>query len=218
MIITFEGIDGVGKTTQAHKLQEYLSTERRRNAYYTQEPGWDNLVSQLLRTMLMSSETTPRQKMFLLLADRAAHFDKWVSSILSNPVGPQNCIVVMDRGPDSLIAYQGFGQGLAPLPWLLEANLIAMGRRMPDITVLLDMEKPSDALKRVSKKDYYETLDLDFYNRVRNGYLEIAKAEEGRYIVIDGDQSIEKVHHDIIQGIVEKMQAKQNTTSPANIQ
>ena len=212
MIITFEGIDGVGKTTQAHKLQEYL-TEKRKNAYYTQEPGWDNLVSQLLRTMLMSSETTPRQKMFMLLADRAAHFDKWVSSVLSNQIGPSNPIIVMDRGPDSLIAYQGFGQGLAPLPWLLEANLIAMGRRMPDITILLDMKDPSEALARVEKKDYYEGLDLDFYNRVKNGYLEIAKAED-RFIVINADQPITAVHAEIINKLTEKLnQPKQQTQS-----
>ncbi len=210
MIITFEGIDGVGKTTQAHKLQEYL-TANRKNAYYTQEPGWDNLVSKLLRTMLMSSETTPRQKMFMLLADRAAHFDKWVSSVMSNPVGPANPIIVMDRGPDSLVAYQGFGQGLAPLPWLLEANLIAMGRRMPDITILLDMKDPSEALARVERKDYYEGLDAAFYNRVRNGYLEIAKAEE-RFIVIDADQSKEKIHIDIVTKIAEKM------TKPSQMQ
>ena len=204
MIITFEGIDGVGKTTQAHKLQGYL-TDKRKNAYYTQEPGWDNLVSKLLRTMLMSSETTPRQKMFMLLADRAAHFDKWVSSVMSNQVGPSNPIIIMDRGPDSLIAYQGFGQGLAPLPWLLEANLIAMGRRMPDITILLDMKDPSEALARVDQKDYYEGLDLDFYNRVRSGYLEIAKAED-RFIVINADQTIDKIHSDIVSKISEKMQ------------
>ena len=199
MLISFEGIDGSGKTTQSKMLHDYLN-KKGAKVYYTREPGWEDPISEIMRTLIRSESTSPRQKMFLLLADRAAHFDKVIGPALTDFEAFDN-FVIMDRGLDSLIAYQGFGQALAPLPWLVEANQISTGETRASTTFLIDID-PVESMKRIRNKKPFQQLGLEFYKRVRNGYLEMAKMESGRFVVLDGTQSKESLHQTILGHIL----------------
>lgn len=212
MIISFEGVDGTGKSTQAQLLQKYLS-EQHNIVYYTQEPGWDSEVSEMMRALIKSSKTSSVQKLFLLLADRAAHFDQRIGPVLSDRYRRSQQIVIMDRGIDSTIAYQGFGQLLTSIPWLVEANKIATSGMIPDITFLMDMDS-RDSLRRVGKENLYEGDGALFYDRVRNGFNEIAATDKSRVITIDASKSREECQREILKAF--KSRFSQNS-QPSNI-
>lgn len=188
LFITFEGADGCGKTTQIELLSNYLKT----NGYdvvLTREPGGKGL-GEKIREILLNYEgpVSDRCESFLFLADRAQNID-----MIVNPAIDEGKIVLCDRHTDSSVAYQGYGRGL-DIDRINKLNDIATNGRKPDLTFVFDIDVET-SMKRIGKeKDRMESAGIDFHNRVRNGYLELAKNEPKRIVVIDASQSIENIH------------------------
>ena len=131
------------------------------------------------------------------MADRAQNID-----IIVNPAIEQGKIVLCDRHTDSTVAYQGYGRGL-DIAQINKLNDLATNGKKPDLTFVFDVDIET-SMKRVgNEKDRMESAGREFFNKVRNGYLEIAKSEPERVKVVDSTRSIEEVHKDVVE-IVEK--------------
>ncbi|RMD93073.1 MAG: dTMP kinase [Calditrichaeota bacterium] len=190
--LTFEGIDFSGKTTQALKLVERLKAGGH-EVVYVREPGGTK-ISEAIRTILLDvshAEMHARTELFLYSAARAQIVEQVI-----RPALQQNRIVVCDRYADSSTAYQGYGRGL-DLQMVLTLNQYATRRLVPRLTVLLDLppELASERRRLAGKeKDRLESEERAFYQRVRNGYLEMAQKEPNRFWVVDGTSSPEVIH------------------------
>lgn len=185
--ITFEGADGCGKTTQINLLKDYLEKEGY-DVILTREPGAKGL-GEKVRDILLNYDgvVSDRCESFLFLADRAQNID-----IIVNPAVEAGKIVLCDRHIDSTVAYQGYGRGL-DIKRIEMLNDLATNFKKPDLTIVFDIDV-ENSMKRVGKdKDRMESAGIDFHNRVRNGYLEIAKKEPGRIKVINSVQPIDAV-------------------------
>jgi dTMP kinase len=203
MLITFEGIDGSGKSTQLSNLKDYLYNKKI-NVVTTREPGWESPLSGIMRHLVLEGDTSPAQKLFLLLADRADHYNKMICPILKGGYGvPSNVIILCDRGPDSTVAYQGFGEGLAPVDWIASANMSATQGIMPTLTFLLDLP-PEAALERAKNPNYFEKQGVEFFTKVRNGFNQIAEVDKDRVVKIDATQSEMSVENQIIDTIKQR--------------
>jgi dTMP kinase len=185
LLVTFEGVEGSGKTTVAKAIAENLC-QKGLTVVVTAEPGTTLVGSQIRQLLATVSERTAWTEAFLFLADRAEHVAKVIKPALE-----RGEIVLCDRFTDSTIAYQGFGLGL-PLEWLMQLNSIATNGLVPDLTLLLDID-PEMGLKRSQRETVFERRSLDFHQRVRWGYLWLAKQEPHRVKVIDASQPLESV-------------------------
>jgi len=180
--ITFEGIEGSGKSTQVRRLATALG-ER---ALVTQEPGGTALGC-AIRALLLEPRgqaVAPATEMLLFFADRAQHVAERLRPALA-----AGRIVVSDRYTDSTLAYQGYGRGL-PRHLLEAVAEVATGGRKPELTILLDVPGAL-GLGRVGRRgtrDRLEAEDLEFHERVREGYLALAAAEPDRYYVVDASR------------------------------
>ncbi len=192
LFITFEGVDGCGKTTQINLLSEYLK-ERGYEVLLTREPGSKGLGEKLREILLnYDGEVSDRCESFLFLADRAQHID-----IIVNPAVNTGKIVLCDRHTDSTVAYQGYGRGLN-IDTINHLNSLATNGKKPDLTFIFDIDTKT-SMQRVGKnQDRMESAGIEFQTRVRNGYLEIAKQEPERVKVIDSTKSIEEIHKNVI--------------------
>ena len=189
--ITFEGADGCGKTTQINLLKDYLEKEGY-DVILTREPGAKGL-GEKVRDILLNYDgvVSDRCESFLFLADRAQNID-----IIVNPAVEAGKIVLCDRHIDSTVAYQGYGRGL-DIKRIEMLNNLATNFKKPDLTVVFDIDV-ENSMKRVGKdKDRMESAGVDFHNRVRNGYLEIAKQEPERIKVINSVQPIDAVFEEL---------------------
>ena len=182
--ITFEGIEGCGKSTQARRLAEWLGA----GTILTREPGGTPL-GEGIRTLLLDPRhagMAPVAESLLFFADRAEHVARRV-----RPALDEGRSVVCDRYVDSSLAYQGFGRGL-PLPALDAVAALATGGLSPDLTVLLDL--PVDVgLGRVGRRgpvDRMEAEEKAFHERVRQGFLALVDREPHRWLVLDGRSAI----------------------------
>lgn len=195
LFITFEGVDGCGKTTQINLLSEYLQKQGY-EVLLTREPGGKGLGEKLREILLnYDGEVSDRCESFLFLADRAQHID-----IIVNPAVQQGKIVLCDRHTDSTVAYQGYGRGL-DIETINNLNSIATNGMKPDLTFIFDIDTET-SMKRVGKnQDRMESAGIEFQTKVRNGYLEIAKQEPERVKVIDATKSIEEIHEDVLKYI-----------------
>ncbi len=193
LFITFEGADGCGKTTQIQLLDKYLK-EKGFNTLLTREPGSKGLGVKLREILLnYDGEVSPQAESFLFLADRAQHID-----CIIKPAVKEGAIVLCDRHTDSTLAYQGYGRGL-DLNRINSLNEIATGGLKPDLTVVFDIDVET-SMQRVGKeKDRMESAGMEFFNRVRNGYLEIAKQEPDRVKVINSSDTIENIHKQVVE-------------------
>ena len=193
VFITFEGGDGSGKSTQIRLLQSYLE-DRGRDCISTREPGGTSL-GRLLRGALLESgpEAIGRPtELFLYLADRAQHVHEVIA-----PGVARGQIVLCDRYADSTLAYQGYGRGI-DRQWLMELNEVATGHLKPDLTFLLDCPVEL-ALSRTAHrkpggrgaivKDRLENERMEFHEKVRQGFLELARFEPERFCVLDASLS-----------------------------
>jgi dTMP kinase len=152
----------------------------------TAEPGATLVGSHIRQLLATVNERTAWTETFLFLADRAEHVAKVIKPALE-----RGEVVLCDRFTDSTIAYQGFGLGL-PLEWLTQLNSVATNGLVPNLTLLLDIE-PEAGLKRSRQETVFERRSLDFHQRVRYGYLWLAKQEPHRVKVIDASQPFESV-------------------------
>ncbi|CCY62757.1 thymidylate kinase [Clostridium sp. CAG:967] len=191
LFVTFEGADGCGKTTQMKLLKEYLLCKGI-DVVLTREPGGRGLGEKVREILLnYDGAVSDRCESFLFLADRAQNID-----IIVNPAVESGKIVLCDRHIDSTVAYQGYGRGL-DLERIKMLNSIATNNRKPDLTFVFDIDVET-SMQRVGKeKDRLESEGKEFHNRVRNGYLEIAKQEPERIKVIDASMSIEEIHEEV---------------------
>ena len=193
LFITFEGADGCGKTTQMRLLAEYLE-KHGKEVLITREPGGKGLGEKVREILLnYDGEVSDRCESFLFLADRAQNID-----IIINPAVEQGKIVLCDRHTDSTVAYQGYGRGL-DIERINMLNNLATNGRKPDLTFVFDIDVET-SMKRVgNEKDRMESAGKEFHNRVRYGYLELAKQEPDRIKVVDAAKSIEDIHADVIK-------------------
>lgn len=193
LFITFEGTDGCGKTTQIEMLKDYFEKQGR-TVLLTREPGAKGLGTKLREILLnYDGEVSPVCESFLFLADRAQHVDTIIK-----PAVARGEIVLCDRHTDSTVAYQGYGREL-DIEQIKMLNNIATSGLKPDLTFIFDIDIDT-AQKRVGKnKDRMESAGIEFFKRVRNGYLEIAKQEPERVKVLDGSKSIEKIHNELLK-------------------
>ena len=190
--MSFEGGDGCGKTTQIKLLDEYLRSKGYKTLL-TREPGSKGLGIKLREILLnYDEEVSPVCESFLFLADRAQHVDCIIKPALADGV-----IVLCDRHTDSTVAYQGYGRGL-DLDQIHKLNNIATSGLKPDLTIVLDVDVETSQKRVGSEKDRMESAGIEFFERVRQGFLEIAKQEPERVKVVDSMQSIEEIHEQIL--------------------
>ena len=171
LFITFEGADGCGKTTQLMLLAKYLKAQGR-EVVVTREPGARGLGEKIREILLnYDGEVSSRAEAFMFLADRAQHID-----VIVNPAIKSGKIVLCDRHTDSSVAYQGYGRRL-DIDEIKRLNSIATNGKKPDMTLIFDIDVETSMARVGDTKDRMESAGIEFFNRVRNGYLEIAKQE-----------------------------------------
>lgn len=193
LFITFEGGDGCGKTTQIKLLDEYLRAKGY-TTLLTREPGSKGLGTKLREILLnYDGDVSPTCESFLFLADRAQHVD-----CIIKPALDENVVVLCDRHTDSTIAYQGYGRGL-DISQIKQLNQIATGGLKPDLTIVLDVDVETSQKRVGNEKDRMESAGIEFFQKVRQGFLEIAKQEPQRVKVVDSTQSIEEIHKQILE-------------------
>ncbi|UWX58313.1 dTMP kinase [Chlorobaculum sp. MV4-Y] len=206
MLITFEGIDGAGKSTQVMKLKRYLQ-ERGRKVLALREPGGTPVAEEIRELLLESrNDITPVGELLLFAASRAELVQQVIRPALEN-----GSDVILDRFFDSTTAYQGYGRGL-DLDMLAEINRIASCSLVPDVTFYLDLT-PEDALMRkFSEKslplafeseelDRMENSGLEFYRRVREGYHKIGAENPSRCVMIDALLHQAEIHRKIVESL-----------------
>ena len=193
LFITFEGCDGCGKTTQIELLNEYLKNKGF-ETLLTREPGAIGLGVKLREILLnYDGEVSPNCESFLFLADRAQHID-----CIIKPALQKGKVILCDRHTDSTVAYQGYGRGL-DIERINMLNNLATSGLKPDLTIVLDVDVET-SMQRVGKeKDRMESAGIEFFKRVRNGFLEIAKKEPDRVKVINSADTIENIHKQILK-------------------
>lgn len=195
--ITFEGIDGSGKSTQLRYLAGELRS-RGLDVITTQEPGGTPLGRHLREAFLETEETVaPMAELLAFAADRAQHVE-----FLIKPALAEGRFVISDRYADATFAYQGAGRGF-PQKKVEQVIELATGGLKPHLTLFFDITV-EEAIRRMSARDENHTkknrMDeetAEFYERVRNAYLGIAKREPRRFRVIDAVRSIEEIHADV---------------------
>jgi len=199
LFVTFEGADGCGKTTQLNLLKDYLLAKGY-DVVLTREPGGKGLGEQLREILLnYDGEVSDRCESLLFLADRAQNIDTIVK-----PAIEQGKIVLCDRHIDSTTAYQGYGRKL-DINQINMLNNLATNGLKPDLTLVFDVDIET-SMQRVGKeKDRMESAGRDFFNRVRNGYLEIAKQFPDRIKVINSAKSIEEVQNEVLKIVQERI-------------
>jgi dTMP kinase len=207
MFITFEGSEGSGKSTQLAALSSFLrqpEAGQDRPLLVTREPGGTPIGDQV-RAILMGLQNTemlPRTEILLFQASRAQLVEQVIRPRLA-----RNEIILCDRFGDSTLAYQGYGYQQFDLHLLRQLVDFATGGLKPDLTLLLDLDV-IEGLRRRTKDGDLNRLDqyqVEFYQRVRSGYLEMASQEPGRWVIIDASQSSDSVQADIRRVVLERL-------------
>jgi len=192
MFLTFEGGEGAGKSTQIKRLSAYLR-QKGYGVVILREPGGTR-VSEAIREILLNAdykEMVPETELLLYLAARAQIVREKILPALE-----QGKAVICDRYEDSTRAYQAYGRGLSGAGIESVSRLFVRGRLRPDLTLVLDLP-PSRGLARKGGRDRLESESLSFHQRVRKGYLSLARKEPGRFAVIRADQSRAEVFEQI---------------------
>jgi dTMP kinase len=200
-LITLEGIDGCGKSTQLELLTDALRA-RGQTIIVTREPGGTR-IGEHIRDLLSSDATDtiqPATELLMIVGARAQH----VAEVI-RPAVEAGKIVISDRYTDSSVAFQGYGRGL-DLAIIDGVNRLATGGLMPDLTILFDLDakeaqarldaRRTGALEGARKPAlaYLDELELEFHKRVREGYLKMAAADPSRIKVVDASGSADSTH------------------------
>lgn len=208
LFITFEGIDGSGKSTQMRMLASALRL-RGLEVVSTREPGGTPFGKRLRTALLdMHEHVDPLAELLLFAADRAQHVRTLLRPALSS-----NHIVLSDRYADATRAYQGAGRGFSP-ELINEVIELATAGLMPDLTLIFDLsvaECGTRARRRVHdghKGDRLDSEDAAFHTRVRNAYLEIARREPERVRVIDASGSIDVTHMLVMEVVMRFIESR----------
>jgi dTMP kinase len=193
VFITFEGVEGAGKTTQIRLLAAGLGEAGRQDVLTTREPG-DGPLGKELRSLAlhppMGIAVESRAELLIMLADRAQHVGQVIRPHLNT-----GGVVLCDRYADSSVAYQGYGRGL-DLADIHMLNAYATDGLIPDLTVLLDID-PAIGLARQKERSVMEDEALPFHLRIRAGFLELAQAAPVRWLVLNAARPPAEVQADI---------------------
>jgi|SRR5690606_36940585 len=217
VFLTFEGIDGCGKSTQAARLARWLE-ERGCSVVLTREPGGTRLGAELRRLLLAGRQVeaggaqagaeaaeeglapVPMAEMLLLAADRAQH----VACVI-RPALAAGKVVISDRYVDSSLAYQAAALGL-PEEAVRRVNEVATGGLRPHLTFLLDLDPARAYVRDGAAPDRIEGRGLEFQRRVRTAYRELARREPERWVVLDVEgRSVEEVHALVAAAVQERL-------------
>lgn len=205
MFITFEGIEGSGKTSQIQSVRAHLS-QHGYEVIATREPGSSNIGTQI-RSILLDSKNKgldPLAELLLYMADRAQHLNDTIKPALS-----AGKVILCDRYVDATLAYQGYARGL-DISLISKLHQLAFSDVKPDLTLLLDLPpevglarawKQIENGQRTGRETRFEEEALAFHAKVRSGYLTLAAKEARRFTVIDATASIEKVQQEIVATI-----------------
>lgn len=203
--ITFEGCEGVGKTTQVERLRRYFE-ESGQKALFLREPG-GTVISEKIREMLLSKENdnmNGKCEALLYSAARAQLLGEVVAPALEKGV-----IVVCDRFTDSTFAYQGAARGLG-MDFIDELNKLTCGDIVPNVTVFLDMP-PRLAFARkggADKNDRLESQSMEFHEKVYKGYKEVARRYPDRFVCVDASKDADEVWEDVIDLLRQRTSVK----------
>lgn len=188
MFITFEGIEGSGKSSLIAQLKKYFKSSKL-EAFFSKEPGGTDLGKEIRKILLNPKYSfDPTSELLLLLADRAEHVQKIIRPNLQ-----KNKLIFCDRYLDSTLAYQGSGRNLDKK--IIKEMFKALDFPIPDLTILLDVPVQiglSRAKKR-NKLDRFEKEDLNFHENVRRSYLDLAKNDSARIVLFDSSISEEEL-------------------------
>ena len=188
MFITFEGIEGSGKSSLIAQLKKYFKNSKL-EAFFSKEPGGTDLGKEIRKILLNPKYSfDPTSELLLLLADRAEHVQKIIRPNLQ-----KNKLIFCDRYLDSTLAYQGSGRNLDKK--IIKEMFKALDFPIPDLTILLDVPVQiglSRARKR-NKLDRFEKEDLNFHENVRRSYLDLAKNDSARIVLFDSSISEEEL-------------------------
>ncbi len=201
LFVTFEGIEGCGKSTQVQLASTWLDKQNMPHLV-TREPGGTQIGTEI-RKILLSEKTVelqPVAEALLYLADRFQHIVEVIRPALDS-----GKIVLADRYHDSTVAYQGYGRGI-PVQWIENIWAGSNAALVPDLTILLDLD-PEIGLQRSLEKLRARGLDesrfekeaLEFHIRVREGFLELAKLDSNRFKIIDASRSVEEIHSQVTE-------------------
>jgi dTMP kinase len=204
-LISFEGLDGAGKTTQIDLLTRWLD-ERHVSYIRTREPGGTPPGVEIRHLLFERPdlELTPLAEAFLFQADRAQHFSKLVIPALE-----AGTLVITDRCFDASIAYQGFARNVGP-ELIAQLSMIATQGYIPDLTILLDLDpaqvhQRTDPANDVSGQRHtpsrFDSETETFHHRVRQGFRLIARAHPTRVKVLDASRPAEEIHREIVRFI-----------------
>jgi dTMP kinase len=188
LFITFEGTEGSGKSTQIKKAAAYLKRHGRK-VLLLREPGGTK-VSEAIREVILNKdymEMVPETELLLYLAARGQIVQEKILPALKKGMA-----VICDRFEDSTLAYQGYGRGLSAGAIEQVSRLFVRGSLQPDLTILLDID-PKQGLKRGGRHDRMERQSDKFHQKVRQGFLDLARKNKKRYRVLDAAQPIETV-------------------------
>jgi dTMP kinase len=201
--ITFEGIEGCGKTTQLRQLQTVLANCGRK-VQVTREPGGCAIADQV-RSILLDARNnamTPLAELLLYAAARAQHVAEVIAPVLAG-----DGVVICDRFTDATLAYQGYARGL-DLDLIRKLNVLACGAIRPDLTILLDCPVEVGLARAVSpvnehgvREERFERESLSFHQRVRDGYLALASQDPGRIRVIAAARPADEVAADVLGAV-----------------
>jgi dTMP kinase len=194
LFISLEGIDGVGKSTQSDLLEEFLRSVGR-DVVRTFEPGGTELGQEIRHLLLhRQGDVAPRAEALLYAADRAHHVATKV-----RPALDRGDVVITDRYLDSSVAYQGVGRALKADD-VRDISMFAVEGLLPNLTILLDLEATAAAERRNTTGDEPDRLErekIEFFEAVRQAFLDMATAEPNRWLVIDARQSVDAMQDQI---------------------
>lgn len=205
LFITFEGGEACGKSTQIKLLKNYIASRPDKEDFiFIREPGGTKLGENIRELLLNYEEDspTPKSELLLFLASRAQLFEKVILPSLN-----EGKTVIADRFFDSTVAYQGFARNILNANEILDLHKIILGNFKPDLTFYLKIS-PVEAFKR---KAIFPTLDrmekenMDFHQKVFEGYNYLSKIDDKRYVVLDATLPINIIHEMIIDKIKEKL-------------
>ena len=205
-LITFEGLDGCGKSTQLEKATDWLNAQGY-SVLKTRQPG-GTIIGQQIRSILLNpkhEELQPESELLLYLADRIQHLQELIL-----PAKTAGKIVLCDRFHDSTVAYQGYGRGLN-LNSIESIFAHCIKPYAPDLTILLNIS-PETVASRLERrqehaeKDRLDLESLSFFKRVAQGFQELAATEPDRFICINGEQDIKDIHLQIVNILQQRLQ------------
>ena len=191
--ISFEGGDGAGKTTQITLLAQHIESTGA-DVVVTREPGGTKLGQEIRQALLHGEDMSPRTEALLYSADRAHH-----AATVIRPALERGATVITDRFADSSVAYQGAARELGT-DEIRDLNTWAVDGLTPELTILLDLDPEIGSERVGAEKDRLELEGAAFHRRVRETFLDMARAEPDRFIVIDANKPVEEIAADIRAG------------------